>query len=406
MKEKILCVDDERHILEAYQRSLRKEFHIETALGGAEGLAAVESRGPYAVVVSDMRMPGMDGVQFLAQLKERAPNTVRVMLTGNADQQTAMEAVNEGNIFRFLNKPCAPETLAKTLVAGINQYRLVMAEKELLEKTLSGSIQVLTDILSLINPTAFGRTMRVRRLVQQLAAVLQIENAWQTDIAAMLSQIGCITMPEETLVKVYRGMTLKSEELRMLQAHPRIGHDLITCIPRLKPVAEIIAYQEKRFNGSGYPADDKCGQDIPIGARILKLALDFDKLAEARFTNSEAYEEICRRGDWYDPTVVEALKTVLADEVSYEVRSITLDELAPDMILAQDIITTDGLLLSTNGQEVTGSLCLSLQSLASGGTIRDSIKVMVPVTRDKEMPTPHACTNPGSPAEIPGTMNF
>src|SRR5829696_4359 len=135
---KILCVDDERNVLEAYQRSLRKEFHIEIATSGAEGLAAVESQGPYAVIVSDMRMPGMDGIRFLAKVKEKAPDSVRIMLTGNADQQTAIEAVNEGNIFRFLTKPCPPETLAKALSAGLQQYWLVVAEKELLEKTLSG----------------------------------------------------------------------------------------------------------------------------------------------------------------------------------------------------------------------------------------------------------------------------
>lgn len=178
MTEKILCVDDEPNVLNAYQRALRKEFQIETAVGGAPGLAAIDSQGPYAVIVTDMQMPGMDGIQFLAQVKEKSPDSIRIMLTGNADQHTAIEAVNEGNIFRFLTKPCPPEVLAKTLKAGLQQYRLVMVEKELLEKTLRSSIQVLTDILSLVNPTAFSRASRVQRLVCALAAKLQIEQAW------------------------------------------------------------------------------------------------------------------------------------------------------------------------------------------------------------------------------------
>jgi DNA-binding NtrC family response regulator len=128
-------VDHEENILLAYQRQLRKEFQIETALGGGPAPEAIAQRGPYAVIVSDMRMPGMDGVQFLSKVKERAPDSVRMMLTGNNDLQTAMQAVNEGNSFRFLTKPCTPETLAKALEAGLEQYRLITAERELLEKT-------------------------------------------------------------------------------------------------------------------------------------------------------------------------------------------------------------------------------------------------------------------------------
>ena len=107
MTTRILCVDDDSNILLGYQRALRKQFQIEVALGGEEGLAAVRNQGPYAVIVADMRMPGMDGVELLAKVREIAPDTVRMMLTGNADQQTALEAVNQGHIFRFMTKPCA-----------------------------------------------------------------------------------------------------------------------------------------------------------------------------------------------------------------------------------------------------------------------------------------------------------
>lgn len=387
MTEKILCVDDEPNVLNAYQRALRKEFQIETALGGAPGLAAIDGQGPYAVIVTDMRMPGMDGIQFLAKVKEKSPESVRIMLTGNADQQTAIDAVNEGNIFRFLTKPCPPEVLAKALKAGLHQYHLVMAEKELLEKTLRSSIQVLTDILSLVNPTAFGRASRVQRLVRELAAKLQIENAWQTEIAAMLSQVGCITVPEEILMKVYRGASLTADELHLMQSHPQIGHNLINHIPRLEPVAEIIAYQEKRFNGAGLPHDDKHGLEIPLGARILKLALDFDKLLESKIHNLEAIKEIQRRGDWYDPYLVDALKVIVTDGLTYEPQSVSSHALALGMILAADVVTKNGLLLIANGQEVTSSLYLRVQNYADREMIIDSIKVLVPVIKGEAATT-------------------
>ena len=242
MSEKILCVDDEPNVLQALRRQLRRQFRIETVPGGAEGLEAIAADGPFAVIVSDMRMPGMDGVQFLSAVKERAPESVRVMLTGNADQQTAINAVNEGNIFRFLTKPCPPEVLAKTLATGVRQYQLVTAEKELLEKTLQGSVKVLTDVLSLTNPIAFGRATRVRKLVNELCKELKVNRLWEYEIAAMLSQIGCVTIPSDMLGRVYEGQALDTEEAKMFEGHPTVGRDLVANIPRLENVAEFIAY--------------------------------------------------------------------------------------------------------------------------------------------------------------------
>jgi response regulator RpfG family c-di-GMP phosphodiesterase len=380
MLEKVLCVDDERNILDAYQRSLRKEFDIQVAGGGEEALRMIEANGPYAVIVSDMRMPGMDGVHFLGHARAMAPETVRIMLTGNADQQTAMEAVNEGHIFRFLNKPCPPESLKKSLAAGIQQYRLLRAEKELLEKTLIGSVQVLTDVLSMVNPTAFGKASRVKRLVRQIATALKADSIWQIEVATMLSQIGCITVPEETLLKVYDGRGLTGEELKMLQAHPRVGADLISRIPRLEQVAEIVAFQEKLFNGAGHPHDHKGGSLIPIGARILKVALDFDKLIEAKLSSPEAFKEIKRRSDWYDPRVVDALKTVVVDsDILYDTMYVDVKDLRQDMILADDIMSVNGLLLVAKGQEVTISLQMRLENILQRGGIEEPIKVFVPV---------------------------
>jgi DNA-binding NtrC family response regulator len=127
--EKILLVDDEPSVLEALQRQFRKQFHIHIALGGEEALTMLRIQGPFAVVVSDCRMPGIDGIQFLALVRKIAPDTVRMMLTGNNDLETAMEAVNQGEIFRFLTKPCPPDTFQKALEAGMKQYQLIRSKK-------------------------------------------------------------------------------------------------------------------------------------------------------------------------------------------------------------------------------------------------------------------------------------
>lgn len=124
MSEKILFVDDDSNILEAYKRQMRKRFTIETALGGEEGLAVIARNGPFAVVVADMRMPRMDGIEFLMKVKTIAPHTVRMMLTGNADQQTANDAVEKGQVFHYLTKPCNPDVLTKAIDAGLSLYQL------------------------------------------------------------------------------------------------------------------------------------------------------------------------------------------------------------------------------------------------------------------------------------------
>lgn len=377
MNEKILCVDDDLNILDAFRRQFRKQFHVETAPGGAEGLETIASKGPFAVIVSDMRMPGMDGIQFLAAANERVPESVRIMLTGNADQQTAIDAVNQGNIFRFLTKPCPPEILAKTLAAGVRQYQLVTAEKELLEKTLRGSVRVLTDVLSLTNPTAFGCASRVRRLVQKLCKQLKVDQPWQCEIAAMLSQIGCVTVPSSTLNRMYHGQRLTDDDSQMLAAHPSVGRELVANIPRLESVAEIIGYQQTCFDGAGTSSDSVAGKEIPLGARILKVALDFDTLKWGGLRDIDAIVELRGRPKWYDPNVLAALEAVAGFEESFEIQEVPLKDLSTHMILADDVTTIDGALLVSKGQEVTTSMRQRLSNFAQNGRIEDPIRVLV-----------------------------
>jgi FixJ family two-component response regulator/GGDEF domain-containing protein len=134
LADKVLFVDDEQGILDGYQRLLRKEFDVSVALGGQLGLTTIQEDGPYAVVISDMRMPGMSGAEFLAQVRQQAPDSVRMLLTGYTDLSAAIDAVNEGNIFRFLTKPCEKEALVSAINIGVTQYNSITAEKEFIRK--------------------------------------------------------------------------------------------------------------------------------------------------------------------------------------------------------------------------------------------------------------------------------
>lgn len=382
MTTRILCVDDDTNILEGYQRALRKEFDIFTASGGEEALLKLRDEGPFAVVVSDMRMPGMDGVQLLARVKQDAPESVRIMLTGNADQQTAMNAVNEGNIFRFLTKPCTAEQLSNALRAGLEQHRLITAERELLEKTLKSSLKVLVDIISLVNPTAFSRASRVKRLARNLAHRLELRNRWEIEVAALLSQIGCVTVPEATLTKIAQGLPLNLEELRMFQQHPQVGHDLLVRIPRMERVARIISMQNIRFRDHRSNGADTNRDPVTTGAMILNLALDFDRMCDSGHTERQAFAELSGRIDWYDPVVLAALGQVLEDEGegTYVPQTLKVVELKPGMFLNEPVFTAQGMLLVAKDQEVEFSLILRLTNFVEAGVIDDLFQVRVPAS--------------------------
>jgi response regulator RpfG family c-di-GMP phosphodiesterase len=379
MTTRILCVDDDANILLGYQRALRKQFQIEVALGGEEGLMAVRNQGPYAVIVADMRMPGMNGVELLAEVKQIAPDTVRMMLTGNADQQTALEAVNEGQIFRFLTKPCAPQDFAGALQAGLLQYRLVTAERELLSKTLSSSVKMLTDVLALVSPTAFGRAARIREPVRKIAQLLGENELWMIEIAAMLSQLGCVAVAEDVVARQCRGADLSRSEQEAFAAHPLVGWDLLKKIPRLEGVAEIIGCQEKHFDGSGIPADGPCGKAIPAGSRILKVALDYDSSVSRGNTPEMAIGELRHRRGWYDPDVLAALQKALNVTQAHVIREAKLDQLRDGMILAADLKSAQGTLLCARGAEVNPALRMRLRNYACNLGFRGSIKVFVPL---------------------------
>ncbi|MCZ7585448.1 MAG: response regulator [Deltaproteobacteria bacterium] len=203
-RERILLVDDEPNVLAGYERRLRREFSAVTAVGGAAGLSALAQQGPFAVVVADMRMPGLDGVQFLIRVREMAPDSVRVMLTGHADAETVINAINEGSVFRFLTKPCPAETLSKTLWDAIGQYRLVRAERELLDSTLNGVVEVLTDVMRVADPEARGR-FPLRRDIEVVCRALGLTRDWDIKLASLLMDIGMATIPASTRAKVDSG---------------------------------------------------------------------------------------------------------------------------------------------------------------------------------------------------------
>jgi response regulator RpfG family c-di-GMP phosphodiesterase len=370
MNRKVLFVDDEPNVLASFSRNLGRLYQVDTATGGPEGLALIGKRGPYAVVVSDLRMPDMDGVQFLAKVREVAPDTVRMMLSGHADLEAAVAAVNEGNVFRFLTKPCPTQMLITALRDGIEQHRLITAEREFLRGTLRGSVKVLTEVLGLSNPEAFGRSERIKRLVRRVGKSLQLPDRWRLELAAMLSQLGCVTVPEETLRKAYAGEPLSPGERELFAAHPEVGSKLLSNIPNLEEVSQIVARQEEPFRPDS---------DLPLGSRMLKIALDYDTLASDGRPPGEAFAGMRARNGLYDPKLLDAFEQILCAEEGYVHRALPVRLLDERMLLDENIRTPKGLLVLGKGQELTGMSIQRIRNFAATHGIIEPVKVLAPI---------------------------
>ena len=381
MGEKILFVDDDQNILAAYRRQFRGQFPLETASIGQMGLEFLLHEGPFAVVVADYRMPGMDGIQFLRRAREIAPDTVRMMLTGYAELNQAIDAVNEGSIFRFLTKPCPSDTLTQALLAALVQYRLIFAERELLEKTLSNSIRLFTEMLSLVNPVAYSQMLRLRKIVQIIKNNLQEArlDAWMYEMAAMLSQIGCVALPIELLEKLARGEAINQTEENMFASHPLIGFKFLERIPRIGTVPMMVRDQQKNFSDFQRNSQTTPSQrQAELGAQILRVALDYDLHVRQGKNHDQVVKLMGEYIRKYNPDVVKALgqQAILGKEL--KASTVTVKDASLGMIANEDIYAKDGGIVVRQSQEFSLPVLERLRLMVRTVGVFEPFRVLVP----------------------------
>jgi len=378
MSDRVLFVDDEPNVLEAVQRTLRKHVDIQTATSGADGLRQLREAGPFALVVSDMRMPSMNGAQFLAKVREQVPDTVRMILSGQADLQATIAAVNESHIYRFLSKPCPPEQLIAAVEDGLRQHRLVTAEKVLLEQTLSGAVKMLIEILGMVSPAASSRASRLQRYAIELSAALALPERWQWGLAAYVSQIGCVALPKDILSKVEADQVLADEEKRLYEAHPEVAGKLLAAIPRLEDVAAIVTAQFGSLSFAGKPADIGQWDVRSTGQLLLRTVIEFDHLITRGASRGAAADTLRGSKLGLPAAIIKALLSIHVASRELGVRQIRLRDLAPGMILDEDLVSPKGIRLVPSGQEITRTLIVRLSSIADGVGVAEPFRVLVP----------------------------
>jgi response regulator RpfG family c-di-GMP phosphodiesterase len=371
----ILLVDDEQAILDGLRRQLRRKFTVHTALSGAAALELLDVE-PVTVVVSDMRMPEMDGATFLSKVRAQHPDVVRILLTGQADTQSAIAAVNEGSIYRFLTKPCPPDVILDELANAVELNRLVTAEKELLATTLRRTVDALAATLSLAQPVAFARALRVSTTATELAEALELDEPWEVHITAQLALLGAVALPSEVHAKLDGGRPLTEDEQAMVDRVPQLSRDLVAAIPRLESVAEAIGWQSARFDGAGARIGAPTGVQLPLGARILKVALDFERGMSQQRSVQRTIAVLRADAGAYDPAVLDALARAHdSEDVGLTPRDVTIDELVPGLVVFDDIVTSTGVLLVGRGAEVTSALVERLENFSAQGRIGTTVRV-------------------------------
>lgn len=371
-RPRLLCVDDEEHVLDAMRDTLRRSFDVWTADSGARGIEILgRYAATFAVVISDMRMPKMSGAAFLRAAELIAPDATKMLLTGDRDLQEASRAVNSAQLFRFLTKPCEAEELKRACAAALGHHRIRASERRLLVETVRGSVSALAEALAISNPAAFGRSSRIKRWAVDLARAAGMANWWEVEVAATLSDLGAVALPVATAEKLYSGEVLSAPEEAMVQRVPETTRSLLGKIPRLEGVLEIL---------DGYHAPDieseTTGPISPsrLGAQVLRLAADYDALVQAGTSGRVALGALRSRGQ-HDPILIDTFAQVVGVPVA-DVREVGSRDLRVGMTFADDVRTAHGGLLVARGQPVTEHLVERLDNFAPG-VISEPLRVFV-----------------------------
>ena len=406
----ILFVDDEKSVLKSLNRLFFDEdYQIFMADSGKEGLEILKEKEIH-VIVSDQRMPEMQGVDFLIASKEVSPKSIKILLTGYSDLVATQKAINEANIYKYMNKPWQDEEMKLNVAKALELYALQQKNEDLLELTSSQNeelkefnkklndkvkdrtrivleknkelnelnkklsenlnkvIRVFLNLIELHSPDLGNHSKRVAASSRFLASEYKLtdEEINMIEIAALLHDIGKIGLPGRILKLVESRMNM--EDLSAYQKHPVAGQNAIEKIDNMEMVGLIIRHHHEKYNGSGFP-DGLMGEEIPVGARVIAVADTYDKLFNRVYQNSKntrarAKKAVKEMRGWdLDSEIVDLMMNIL-DNAEEEVHRSTVKgkvreelelrpfELRENMILSRDLFTTRGNLVLAKGRRI------------------------------------------------------
>lgn len=347
---KVLFVDDQAEVLDDLKVIVAEVCEPYTALNAEDGLKVFVSDGPFTIVASDQNLPGMNGSEFLGMVNRRDPFCSTMLMTGHADYHDAMRAVNNGHVFRLLDKPYAEQDLLDAIQAGARQRELIESEQVLLQETLVGAVNALTETLATVKPLFFGRAQRVKRLAGEIARYLNFPHVWQVETAAVFSQMASITLPEEEAENVFLRKRLRPQIVELVKKFPQVIDHLLGNIPRLDEVREIIDC----LMGNPLPYEYKAKEEVYKAYRMIDAALEHDYL-QIEGHDSEVILGTLRGGEKdFDKDVIEAMSQLLhKSKTRYLVNEVSFDDLRVGMRLAEDLSLETAMLVAPKGTDIT-----------------------------------------------------
>lgn len=417
---RILCVDDEPNIVAALRRLFRSSgYQVSTATSGAEALALL-AQEPVDLIFSDMRMPGMDGAQLMEQVRIKWPQTTRVLLTGYADVQSTVAAINSGEIYRYITKPWDDAEILATarqiferqalereklrLQAQVQAHSVELSElnallehkvaartaelselSQKLKKNYLTSIKVFSNLMEWRGGQLSGHSRRVADLARRTARALDMSDSDRQDlfIAGLLHDIGQVGLSDSVLARPVP--RLSEDELASYRKHAALGEQALMAMDDMQTVAGLIRMHHERHDGLGYP-DGLVGAQIPLGASILAVVDTFDDLQIGHLSTTplnaaDARAMIARgRGTQFNPEVVDVFLQMLleAAPIAEEPPVMTaVSDLQPGMVLARDLLSSDGVVLLATGHVLTAELIRRIELRQS----RDGMSMLIPIKK-------------------------
>ena len=336
----ILVVDDTKANIDLLVELLGSSYEVSVALDGKMALDLVESDKPDLVLL-DIMMPEMDGYQVLERMKrDEALRNIPVIMISAIDEMKSVVRCIQNGADDYLVKPFDATLLKARIGACLERKHYHDLESEILEKTLSGSVRVLMEILSTVNPVAFSLTSNVRQCVRLMTKTLKLDKAWQFELAALLSQIGCVTIPPDAMEKYFKGRPLSESE------------------------KEMFALVEKR-------------DEVEIGSQMLKVAVDYSVSAQKGTPPKEILEKFRKSPTAYDPLLVDCLGSLDREKDKKKTGLISIEGLKNGMVIGENVLGKDKQLIASAGMEVTPAIRTRLMNFFRSGLIENQIPVIL-----------------------------
>jgi CheY-like chemotaxis protein len=371
-KSNIMVVDDQPANLKLLEELLTQQGH--TVRSFPRGRLALEaaSRNLPDLVLLDINMPEMDGFEVCQRLKaddKLAPIPV-LFLSALSEARDKVNAFRAGGV-DYITKPFQVEEVRARVETHLELYRARQVERDLLERTLNGAVKTLADLAHLTSPTLTERSGALRSMVLHMAAQLRLRDLWQYELAATLCLIGCITLPSEAFEHAYIADKASGEELQMYRAHPDIGSRILSRIPRLENVAEMIRLQQVETSNCNNEAAER-------GACMLRTAQELDRRTLRGIPFQTACDQLRAAPGKYPTALLDSLKGYSPSRVHFEVKRLPSAQLLPGMILDDDVVTENGLMVISKGTTLTVTLIERVQNFARTRGVREPIQVRAP----------------------------